>query len=68
MTTHSSVLAWRIPWTEEPARMRSRTHKQLDMTEHTCTHAYLLHKLLNSLKFTHINIKMKILHTLFDGY
>jgi len=20
MTTHSSVLAWRIPWTEEPGR------------------------------------------------
>ena len=24
--THSSILAWRIPWTEEP-------HKELDMTE-----------------------------------
>ena len=23
MTTHSSVLAWRIPWTEEPGRPRS---------------------------------------------
>ena len=22
MTTHSSVLAWRIPWTEEPARLQ----------------------------------------------
>ena len=21
MTTHSSVLAWRIPWTEEPGRL-----------------------------------------------
>ena len=21
--THSSVLAWRIPWTEEPARLQS---------------------------------------------
>ena len=24
MATHSSVLAWRIPWTEEPARLQSR--------------------------------------------
>ena len=23
MTTHSSVLAWRIPWTEEPGRIQS---------------------------------------------
>ena len=23
MATHSSILAWRIPWTEEPARLRS---------------------------------------------
>ena len=30
MTTHSSVLAWRIPWTEEPGRLQS---KELDMTE-----------------------------------
>ena len=21
MTTHSSILAWRIPWTEEPGRL-----------------------------------------------
>ena len=26
---HSSILAWRIPWTEEPGRGR----KDLDMTE-----------------------------------
>ena len=23
MTTHASVLAWRIPWTEEPGRLQS---------------------------------------------
>ena len=23
MTTHSRILAWRIPWTEEPGRLRS---------------------------------------------
>ena len=31
MVTHSSILAWRIPWTEEPGGMRGR--KELDMTE-----------------------------------
>ena len=33
MATHSSVLAWRTPWTEEPGRLQSRGHKELDMTE-----------------------------------
>ena len=24
MATHSSILAWKIPWTEEPGRLQSR--------------------------------------------
>ena len=28
MATHSSILAWRIPWTEEPGRIQSiRFHR-----------------------------------------
>ena len=23
MTTHSSIIAWKIPWTEEPGRLQS---------------------------------------------
>ena len=35
MATHSSTLAWRIPWTEEPGRQGHSPwgHKELDMTE-----------------------------------
>ena len=34
MATHSSSLAWRIPWTEEPGVGYSPWgHKELDMTE-----------------------------------
>ena len=34
MATHSSILAWEIPWTEEPGRLYSPWgHKELDMTE-----------------------------------
>ena len=33
MTTHSSILAWRIPWTEEPGKLQSLRCKELDMTE-----------------------------------
>ena len=35
MTTHSSILAWRIPWTEEPGRCSPVGHKEMDMTEVT---------------------------------
>ena len=36
MATHSSVLAWRIPWTEEPGGLQA-VHgiAELDMTEVT---------------------------------
>ena len=33
MATHSSVLAWRIPWTEEMGRLSPWGHKELDMTD-----------------------------------
>ena len=33
MTTHSSILAWRIPWTEEPGGLQSTGRKESDMTE-----------------------------------
>ena len=31
--THSSILAWRIPWTEEPGRLQSIGSKESDMTK-----------------------------------
>ena len=33
MATHSSILAWRIPWTEEPGRLQSMGLVKLDATE-----------------------------------
>ena len=33
MGTHSNILAWRIPWTEEPGRLQPQGHKQSDRTE-----------------------------------
>ena len=35
MTTHSSILAWKIPWTEEPGGLQSMGDKESDMTEAT---------------------------------
>ena len=33
MATHSSILAWRIPWTKEPDGLQSMESQELDMTE-----------------------------------
>ena len=33
MATHSSILAWTIPWTEDPGRLHSWGHKELDTTD-----------------------------------
>ena len=33
MAIHSTVLAWRVPWTEEPRRLQSIDPIKLDMTE-----------------------------------
>ena len=33
MATPSSILAWKIPWTEEPGRLSPWVHKESDVTE-----------------------------------
>ena len=33
MVTHSSILAWKSPWTEEPVGYSTWDHKELDTTE-----------------------------------
>ena len=35
MATHSSILSWRIPWTEEPEGLQSQ---ESDTTEHSHMH------------------------------
>ena len=37
MTTHSSILVWKIPWTEEPGQSTAYGgNKESDTTEHVC--------------------------------
>ena len=43
MAVHTSILAWRIPWTEEPGRLSwSMESQKLDMTETLRTAQHLL--------------------------
>ena len=37
MATHSSIVAWKIPRTEEPGELQSMGLQRLDMTEYTHT-------------------------------
>ena len=39
MTTHSSILAWRIPWREEPGGLQSMGLQRVrhDLSAHTLT-------------------------------
>ena len=39
MATHSSTLAWKIPWTEEPGRLQSMGSQTVGHT-HTHTHTH----------------------------
>ena len=41
METYSSILAWRIPWTEEPGGLQPCGHKELDTTEQLSTDAQI---------------------------
>ena len=47
MAIHSSILAWEIPWTEEPAGYNSWGHKELDTIEQLTlyTHATSGHEI-----------------------
>jgi len=49
METHSSILAWKLPLTEEPGGLQSMGCKHNRVTEHTHTHTH-----------THTNIPIAI--------
>ena len=50
MATHSSNLAWRVPWTEEPGRLQSVGLQESGMTEQL---SFITHHLIAIQKSTH---------------
>ena len=42
MAIHSSILAWRIPWTEEAGGLHSMGSQELDMIEHLPIHKIVI--------------------------
>ena len=45
MATHSNILAWKIPWTEEPDGLQSIVSKELDTTKRLSTLTVSLEKI-----------------------
>ena len=46
MATHSSTIAWKIPWTEEPGRLQSMGLQRVGLTERlhfTCKQTLILY-------------------------
>ena len=43
MATHSSILAWKIPWAEEPGGYSPWGCKELDTTMHACMECMSFH-------------------------
>ena len=53
MATHSSIFAWRIPWTEGPGSYSPWDHKELDMTERLYSTITFLNFLPSPSRLTH---------------
>ena len=52
MATHSSILAWRIPWTKEPGKLQSMWSQRViqDRSNLVCMHAHTAVRFLLELK------------------
>ena len=63
MATHTSIFAWRIPWTEEPGRLQSMGLQSWAQLKQLNTHAtlnpYLFtrHWLHLSLSLSHLGVQ-----------
>ena len=44
IATHSSILAWKILWTEEPSGLQSTGSQRVGHTEPLSTHTHVIYK------------------------
>ena len=72
MATHSGILAWKIPWTEESGYVQSRGHKELDMTDQrahiTCFQSFVLRVSFYNLVFEFSQYFLYDLSIWINGY
>ena len=83
MATHSSILAWKIPWTEEPDELKSmesqgighdwgseHRHTQISECHYIFSLLYLGENILteNRIAFIEVFLLIEVLFELFDIY
>ena len=76
MATHSSTLAWKIPWTEEPGRLQSWSRKESDTTERLrflsvqpslCSNSHIYTRLLENHSFDFVwTLDSKVIALVFN--
>ena len=54
IATHSSTVAWKIPWMEEAGRLQSMGHKESDTTDQLHFHVYFSSQARSTLNFKKI--------------
>ena len=59
--THSSILAWEIPWTEEPGGLQSMDHKESDTVEQIIFSLSHTHEGMCLHKHLHMNIHRNLI-------
>ena len=63
IATYTSILAWRIPWTEEPGRLQSMaSQSRTRLSDYTHTRAFSTYYLLKSIIISIISICNLILN------
>ena len=69
MATHSRVLAWKIPWTEEPGRLQSmRSQSWTRLSDFTSLHISIRYTTLGMDLFVKINWPMNISEHLYTPW
>ena len=64
MATHSSILAWRIPWREEPGRLHPWCCNELDMAEQLTLSLHVLIKAVHyPEQYFHIPMRKEVIQS-----
>ena len=66
MAIHSSTLAWKIPWTEEPDRLQSMGSQRVRHDWATSLSLNVMHQYLLKLLLLNFTLELFIQHTLTD--
>ena len=70
MATHSSLVAWRIPWTEEPGRLQSMGSQRVRHDRATNTHTRKVHVAATEVSYKIVLLSWKdpLCFTLFNHF